>query len=288
MSEGLWEKSNMDEKEQKKTDEKEKCFVMMPISDQGDYPEGHFQKVYEQIFQPAIEQAGYQPHRVDEDAISDRIIDKIFREVQECPMALCDLSNRNPNVLYELGLRQAYDKPVVLVQDEKTDRIFDVSGISTVQYKSQRLFEDVLEARDRIAKAIIETKEGRKNSIVKIVQAKTAQIPYGDISGDEKIEIMLSGIINDIKEIKAERYMTNRLIVPQQEQNAFERKIYLIKLKQGITNSQIHQEIKKIEKQYDGIIKYERKGNIFTCEFFDIPPFLIDDVYKELKANIGW
>ena len=67
-----------------------------------------------------------------------------------------------------------------------------------------------------------------------------------------------------------------------------ERKIYLIKLKQGITNSQIHQEIKKIEKQYDGIIKYERKGNIFTCEFFDIPPFLIDDVYKELKANIGW
>lgn len=278
----------MDEKEQKKTDEKEKCFVMMPISDQGDYPEGHFQKVYEQIFQPAIEQAGYQPHRVDEDAISDRIIDKIFREVQECPMALCDLSNRNPNVLYELGLRQAYDKPVVLVQDEKTDRIFDVSGISTVQYKSQRLFEDVLEARDRIAKAIIETKEGRKNSIVKIVQAKTAQIPYGDISGDEKIEIMLSGIINDIKEIKAERYMTNRLIVPQQEQNAFERKIYLIKLKQGITNSQIHQEIKKIEKQYDGIIKYERKGSIFTCEFFDIPPFLIDDVYKELKANIGW
>lgn len=257
MSEGLWEKSNMDEKEQKKTDEKEKCFVMMPISDQGDYPEGHFKKVYEQIFQPAIEQAGYQPHRVDEDAISDRIIDKIFREVQECPMALCDLSNRNPNVLYELGLRQAYDKPVVLVQDEKTDRIFDVSGISTVQYKSQRLFEDVLEARDRIAKAIIETKEGRKNSIVKIVQAKTAQIPSGDISGDEKIEIMLSGIINDIKEIKAERNMMNRLIAPQQEQNAFERKFYLIPLKQGITNSQIHQEIKKIEKKYDGIIKYE-------------------------------
>lgn len=288
MSEGLWEKSNMDEKEQKKTDEKEKCFVMMPISDQGDYPEGHFQKVYEQIFQPAIEQAGYQPHRVDEDAISDRIIDKIFREVQECPMALCDLSNRNPNVLYELGLRQAYDKPVVLVQDEKTDRIFDVSGISTVQYKSQRLFEDVLEARDRIAKAIIETKEGRKNSIVKIVQAKTAQIPSGDISGDEKIEIMLSGIINDIKEIKAERNMMNRLIAPQQEQNAFERKVYLIPLKQGITNSQIHQEVKRIEKKYDGIIKYERKGNAFTCEFFDIPPFLIDDVYKELEAYLGW
>ena len=35
--EGLWEESNMDEKDQKKTDKKEKCFVIMPISD----PEGY-------------------------------------------------------------------------------------------------------------------------------------------------------------------------------------------------------------------------------------------------------
>ena len=73
----------------------------------------------------------------DEDKISNPIINKIFQAVQNCPMALCDLSNRNPNVLYELGLRQAYDKPVVLVQDDKTQRIFDVSGINTVQYSSE-------------------------------------------------------------------------------------------------------------------------------------------------------
>ena len=41
----------MNENKQKKPGEREKCFVMMPISDQGDYPKGHFQKVYEQIFQ---------------------------------------------------------------------------------------------------------------------------------------------------------------------------------------------------------------------------------------------
>ena len=122
----------------------EKCFVMMPISDQGDYPKGHFDKIYEQIFKPAIEKAGYEPYRVDENKLCDSIIGKIFSALQESPMALCDLSNRNPNVLYELGIRQAYDKPVVLVQDEKTERIFDVSGISTVQYSSKRLYEDVL------------------------------------------------------------------------------------------------------------------------------------------------
>ena len=122
----------------------------MPISDQGDYPKGHFTKVYNQIFKPAIIAAGYEPFRVDEDKISNPIINKIFDAVQNCTMALCDLSNRNPNVLYELGLRQAYDKPVVLVQDEKTPRIFDVSGINTVQYSSERLFENVMEAREKI------------------------------------------------------------------------------------------------------------------------------------------
>ena len=125
----------------KDTCEREKCFVIMPISDQGDYHSGHFTKVYEQIFQPAIEEAGYKAYRVDEDKICDSIIDKIFRAAQEYPMAICDLSNRNPNVLYELGLRQAYNMPVVLVQDEKTERIFDVSGINTVTYNSGRQYE---------------------------------------------------------------------------------------------------------------------------------------------------
>ena len=92
---------------------KERCFVIMPISDQGDYPAGHFTKVYEQIIKPAVEETGYEPYRVDENNICDSIINKIFNAIQDCPMAICDLSNRNPNVLYELGLRQAYDKPVV-------------------------------------------------------------------------------------------------------------------------------------------------------------------------------
>lgn len=121
--------------ENTKDNDMEKCFVIMPISDQGDYPQGHFTKVYEQIIKPAVKDAGYLPYRVDENKISDTIINKIFDAIQECPMAICDLSNRNPNVLYELGLRQAYDKPVVLIQDDKTEKIFDVSGISTVFIK---------------------------------------------------------------------------------------------------------------------------------------------------------
>ncbi|WP_448861856.1 hypothetical protein [Dorea sp.] len=195
-------KDNVKNTTDKLKDEQEKCFVIMPISDQGDYPKGHFTKVYDQIFKPAIEAAGYEAYRVDEDKISNPIINKIFDAVQNCPMALCDLSNRNPNVLYELGLRQAYDKPVVLVQDEKTQRIFDVSGINTVQYSSERLYENVMEARIKITEAIISTREGKENSIVKIVRAETASMNVGEISKEDRMEVMLNSIMSEVKEIR--------------------------------------------------------------------------------------
>ena len=190
-----------------------KCFVIMPISDQLGYSTGHFTKIYEQIFIPAIEDAGYKPDRVDEDNICDSIIFKIFERIQNCDMALCDLSSRNPNVLYELGLRQAYDKPVVLVQDEKTERIFDVSGISTIPYNSDRLYESVLAARENITRALIETRDGKTHSLVKIVKASEASFPEENLSGNEKTEIMLERIMAELTQLKQVRRLKNDELV---------------------------------------------------------------------------
>ncbi len=182
--------------------EKQKCFVIMPISDQDGYQSGHFQKVYDQIFIPAIEEAGYTSYRVDENKISDSIITKIFAAIQDCPMAICDLSSRNPNVLYELGLRQAYDMPVVLVQDEKTNRIFDVSGINTIEYSSSRLYEAVIKARQDITDALIATKEGKEKTLVKVVKAKTADYNSVNVSSEDRLDIQLKTIQNDIRDLK--------------------------------------------------------------------------------------
>lgn len=182
-------------------EKKEKCFVIMPISDQEGYPVGHFTKVYEQIIKPSVEKAGYEAYRVDENTICDTIMNKIFSAIQECPMAVCDLSGRNPNVLYELGLRQAYDKSVVLIQDDKTEKIFDVSGISTVFYNSARMYEDVIKAREEIKKAIIATKEGKANTLAKVMKVNAADFSTVEASKDDKTNVMLEGIYDKIKEL---------------------------------------------------------------------------------------
>ena len=198
---------------------KEKCFVIMPISDQGDYPPDHFTKVYKQIIKPSVEEAGYEAYRIDENNICDAIINKIFSAIQECPMAICDLSNRNPNVLYELGLRQAYDKPVVLIQDDKTDKIFDVSGISTVFYKSSRQYEDVLEARENIKKTILSTKEGKANTLAKVIKVNAADFSQIEVSKDDRTHIILEEIYSEIRKLKNSQIANNNAILFEERES---------------------------------------------------------------------
>lgn len=280
-----------------KENKKERCFVIMPISDQGEYSVGHFSKVYDQIFKPAIEKAGYEAYRVDENKISDSIIGKIFAALQECPMAICDLSNRNPNVLYELGIRQAYDKPVVLVQDEKTDRIFDVSGITTVNYSSKRLYEEVLCDREKITEAIISTKEGKQNSIIKVVNVKNAEVQAINMSREDKIEIMLSGLADDVRELKRSRTKEVELDNKTSMKNGWNQmtyniadempyRLFSIEIKQGTTNKKVSDLINRIEKLTGITASWKRRENTLTVQAEDISQEVFTIVRNMVEENL--
>jgi len=74
-------------------------------------------------------------------------------------MAICDLSAGNPNVLFELALRQAFDKPVALVQEVGTPQIFDISPLRYTEYRKERVYHEVLEDQKAVATAVKETFE---------------------------------------------------------------------------------------------------------------------------------
>lgn len=188
-----------------------KCFIIMPISTPEGYPENHFKQVYDTIIAPAVKKAGYEPHRVDDDRICDSIIDKILRSLVESEMAVCDLSSRNPNVMYELGIRQAYGKKVVLIQDEKSQPIFDVSAINTVFYNSRRTYEDVIASQNEISEAIISTAKEDSISLMSIAKIPSASAEAQSESDDKQIyEVMLSSILNSVRRLEQSQVMQNR------------------------------------------------------------------------------
>ncbi|MEK6304319.1 MAG: hypothetical protein AABO41_26825 [Acidobacteriota bacterium] len=152
----------------------EECFVVMPFSDADGYLPGHFRHVYDDLFAPACDKAGFRPVRADQVRETNLIHLDILQKLLRSPMALCDLSSQNPNVLFELGLRQAFDQPVVLVREIGTADIFDIGPLRYTEYHKELIYREVIEDRKKIAAAIAATREAFKsgqgiNSMIRLL-----------------------------------------------------------------------------------------------------------------------
>lgn len=156
------------------------CFVVMPISDVDGYDTGHFGRVYDHLLKPAIVDAGFRPVRSDDTAKTDYIVVGVVQRVVNSEMVLCDYSARNPNVMYELGIRHAFNRPVALIRDTRTDKVFDIQGLRYTEYDSSLRIDTVQKDTARISAAIRETANAQTdgfNSVVQLAGLKTAKVP---------------------------------------------------------------------------------------------------------------
>ncbi|WP_211357410.1 hypothetical protein [Nocardioides rubriscoriae] len=104
------------------------CFIMQPFA----APLGGY---YESIFKPAVTQAGLTAVRADAEIFgTGKIIDQIWRGIRDADVLVAELTTKNPNVFYELGLAHAYEKPVVLVSSNQDDVPFDLRHIRVILY----------------------------------------------------------------------------------------------------------------------------------------------------------
>jgi hypothetical protein len=188
--------------------DKQECFVIMPISDPDGYEAGHFRRVYEDLFVPACDKAGYAAVRADQVRQTNLIHLDVLQKIINSPMALCDLSSRNPNVLFELGLRQAFDKPVVLVQEIGTPAIFDINPLRYTNYRKEMSYRQVIEDQQEISASVKATKEdiGNSKSINSIVKLLSLTQPAAltNISEGDKDSAFLHVIMNEIGNLRAE------------------------------------------------------------------------------------
>ena len=104
------------------------CFVMMPFAE----PIGGYYKL---IYEAAIGKAGLRAVRADDDIFATgKIIDQVWSGITTAKVLVAELTGRNPNVFYELGLAHALNKPVVLVSSNQADVPFDLQHIRVIYY----------------------------------------------------------------------------------------------------------------------------------------------------------
>jgi hypothetical protein len=116
---------------------------------------GWFDDYYDSIYQPAIEAAGLKPKRADDLYRPSTIVNDIWSYTKCAKIVLADLTGKNPNVFYELGLAHALAKPVVLVAESMNDVPFDLRALRIIEYdKNEPRWGDTL--RDKVTQSIKE------------------------------------------------------------------------------------------------------------------------------------
>jgi hypothetical protein len=111
-----------------KIEQGDTCFVMMPFAE----PIGSY---YKSIYETAITKAGLRAIRADDEIFATgKIIDQVWDGITAAKVLVAELTGRNPNVFYELGLAHALNKPVVLVSSNQNDVPFDVKHLRVIYY----------------------------------------------------------------------------------------------------------------------------------------------------------
>ena len=93
--------------------------------------------------------------------------------------------------MYELGIRHAFNRPVVLVKDRSTDKVFDIQGLRYTEYDHSLRIDSVQKDIDKISKTINETSTATEtdiNSVIKLAGLKVAEVPEArTVSADTQL-----------------------------------------------------------------------------------------------------
>lgn len=168
------------------------CGIVMPISQIDGCSETHWTDVLE-IHTEAIESAGFAANLVSNAEEVGIIQKRIIQNLYSNPIVVCDVSGKNPNVMFELGMRLAFDRPVVIVKDDKTSYSFDTSPIEHLTYPRDLRFAKIVnfkaELRNKIAKTAAAAERDTDFSpfLSHFGEFKVAKIDTKEVSGQEFI-----------------------------------------------------------------------------------------------------
>jgi hypothetical protein len=122
------------------------AFIIMPFGEKGDNarPTGFFMELLNSLITPAANGAGFAVETARKQG-SDVIQSTIINQLLKADLVIADLTDHNPNVLFELGIRIAKDLPVALIKAEGTGPIFDVDNMMRVFPYNQNLWLTTVE-----------------------------------------------------------------------------------------------------------------------------------------------
>ncbi|BBH19804.1 hypothetical protein Back11_11490 [Paenibacillus baekrokdamisoli] len=137
---------------------------------------------------------------------------RIVQNIYNADVVVCDVSCKNANVMFELGMRLAFDKPTIIIKDVETGFSFDTQVIEHLIYPRDLRFSKIVEFKENLARKIVATYENSINDpehstfLKNFGQFKVAALEETTVTPDNLIISMLGEIQSEISVLK--RYQT--------------------------------------------------------------------------------
>lgn len=106
------------------------CFVLMPFAD-------HFDDIYKLGIKQSCLDAGAYCERVDEQIYQESMLERIYNQISKADIIIADVTERNPNVFYEVGYAHALGKTTILLTKDADDIPFDLRHYPHIIYNSK-------------------------------------------------------------------------------------------------------------------------------------------------------
>lgn len=135
----------------------------MPISAFDGYTTEHWLQVKE-IISESLASSEFEVELVSDADDSGVIHKRIVNNLYDADIVVCDVSGKNPNVMFELGMRLAFDKPTVIIKDNKTGYSFDTGLIEHVEYPADLHYQSIIKFKENLKKKVSATYNASKTS----------------------------------------------------------------------------------------------------------------------------
>lgn len=144
-----------------KEEEKRKiCFVISPIGEEGSDVRERSDQVLKHIIASSVEQLGYTIIRADKISEPGIITTQIIEHIVDAELVVADLTDKNPNVFYELAIRHAIRKPLVQLIKKGEVIPFDVAATRIIQFDLHSL-DSVAAAKEEITSQVKSLESGK-------------------------------------------------------------------------------------------------------------------------------
>lgn len=96
-----------------------------------------FEDIYKLGIKQSCEDAGAYCERVDEQIFTESILERVYNQISKADFIIADMTNRNPNVFYEVGYAHALGKRTILLTQNVDDIPFDLKHYPHIVYNNK-------------------------------------------------------------------------------------------------------------------------------------------------------